>query len=230
MTTDGPVRVLLADDDKLMRAGLAAVLSTDDGVEVVGEAENGRDAVERVRRLHPDLVLMDIRMPDLDGIAATREVLAVSPNVKVVILTTFEQDEYIFGALNAGASGFLLKRTSPEDLLAAIRTVAAGDSLLSPSVTRTVIERMASQAGPEIGSSDLLDELTPREQQVLALLARGLSNAEIAGELVIEESTAKTHVRRILTKLRLRDRIQAVIYAYETGLTRPGPKAQSRGE
>ena len=219
-----PVRVLLVDDDHLMRAGLRAVLSTDASVEVVGEAGNGRAAVESARALRPDLVLMDVRMPDLDGIAATREVLATSPEVKVVILTTFEQDDYIFGALNAGASGFLLKRTAPEELLTAIHTVAAGDSLLSPSVTRTVIDRMTRQPTPEIGSGRLLDGLTPREREVLELIARGLSNGEIAAELVIEESTVKTHVKRILMKLRLRDRIQAVIFAYESGLTRPGPK------
>jgi DNA-binding NarL/FixJ family response regulator len=220
-----PVRVLLVDDDDLMRAGLKAVLSSDARVEVVGEAGSGRAAVEQVRALHPDLVLMDVRMPDLDGIAATREVTAASPDVKVVILTTFEQDDYIFGALNAGASGFLLKRSGPEELLAAIHTVAAGDSLLSPSVTRTVIDRMARQPTPEIGPSRLLDSLTPREREVLVLLARGLSNSEIAAELVIEESTVKTHVKRILMKLRLRDRIQAVVFAYESGIVQPGPKA-----
>jgi RNA polymerase sigma factor (sigma-70 family) len=222
--TDTPVRVLLVDDDDLMRAGLRAVLSSDASVEVIGEAGNGGAAVERARALRPDLVLMDVRMPGLDGIAATRDVLGTSPEVKVVILTTFEQDDYIFGALNAGASGFLLKRTRPEELLAAIHTVAAGDSLLSPSVTRTVIDRMARQPTPEMGSSRLLDELTPREREVLELVARGLSNGEIAAELVIEESTVKTHVKRILMKLRLRDRIQAVIFAYESGLTRPGSK------
>jgi DNA-binding NarL/FixJ family response regulator len=222
--SEAPVRVLLVDDDDLMRAGLRAVLSSDSRVEVVGEAGSGRVAVERVRTLRPDLVLMDVRMPDLDGIAATREVTSASPEVKVVILTTFEQDDYIFGALNAGASGFLLKRSGPEELLAAIQTVAAGDSLLSPSVTRTVIDRMARQPTPEIGPSRLLDELTPREHEVLVLLARGFSNSEIAAELVIEESTAKTHVKRILMKLRLRDRIQAVVFAYESGLVQPGPK------
>jgi DNA-binding NarL/FixJ family response regulator len=222
--TDLSVRVLLVDDDDLMRAGLRAVLSSDETVEVVGEAGNGRLAVEQVRALRPDLVLMDVRMPDLDGIAATRQVLAAAPDVKVVILTTFEQDDYIFGAINAGASGFLLKRTRPEELLAAIHTVAAGDSLLSPSVTRTVIDWLARQPTPEMAASDRLDELTPREREVLALLARGLSNSEIAAELVVEESTAKTHVKRILMKLRLRDRIQAVIYAYESGLIQPGPK------
>jgi DNA-binding NarL/FixJ family response regulator len=225
--TEAPVRVLLVDDDDLMRAGLKAVLSSDERVEVVGEAGSGRLAVECVRALRPDLVLMDVRMPDLDGIAATREVVSVSPDVKVVILTTFEQDDYIFGALNAGASGFLLKRSGPEELLAAIQTVAAGDSLLSPSVTRTVIDRMARQPTPEIGSSRLLDDLTPREREVLVLLARGLSNSEIAAELVIEESTVKTHVKRILMKLRLRDRIQAVVFAYESGLVQPGPKPAS---
>ena len=222
--SEAPVRVLLVDDDDLMRAGLRAVLSSDSRVEVVGEAGSGRVAVERVRTLRPDLVLMDVRMSDLDGIAATREVTSESPEVKVVILTTFEQDDYIFGALNAGASGFLLKRSGPEELLAAIQTVAAGDSLLSPSVTRTVIDRMARQPTPEIGPSRLLDELTPREHEVLVLLARGLSNSEIAAELVIEESTVKTHVKRILMKLRLRDRIQAVVFAYESGLVQPGPK------
>jgi DNA-binding NarL/FixJ family response regulator len=220
-----PVRVLLVDDDDLMRAGLRAVLSSDASIEVVGEAGAGRAAVERARVLRPDLVLMDVRMPDLDGIAATREVLAVSPDVRVVILTTFEQDDYIFGALNAGASGFLLKRTPPEELLAAIHTVAAGDSLLSPSVTRTVIDRMSRQPTPEIGSGRLLDGLTAREREVLELIARGLSNGEIASELVIEESTVKTHVKRIRMKLRLRDRVQAVIFAYESGLTKPGPKS-----
>jgi len=216
------VRVLLVDDDDLMRAGLRAVLSSDANVDVVGEAGDGRAAVESVRSLRPDLVLMDVRMPDLDGIAATREVLAASPDVKVVILTTFEQDDYIFGALNAGASGFLLKRTAPEELLAAIHTVAGGDSLLSPSVTRTVIDRMARQPSPEIGPSRLLEQLTPREREVLGHVARGLSNAEIAAELVIEESTVKTHVKRMLMKLGLRDRIQAVVLAYESGIIQPG--------
>ena len=164
---------------------------------------------------------MDVRMPGLDGIAATREVLAASPDAKVVILTTFEQDDYIFGALSAGASGFLLKRTSPEELIAAIHTVAAGDSLLSPSVTRTVIQRVAGSPRPTPRAEARLDELTPRERDVLELIARGLSNSEIAAALVIEESTVKTHVRHILRKLRLRDRVQAVIFGYESGLIRP---------
>jgi DNA-binding NarL/FixJ family response regulator len=216
-----PVRVLIVDDDDLMRAGLRAVLASDESVEVVGEAADGRAALETTRATRPDVVLMDVRMPDLDGIAATREVLGASPEVKVVILTTFEEDDYIFGALNAGASGFLLKRTRPEELIAGIRTVADGDSLLSPSVTRRVIDQMARQPTPA-ASSRQLSRLTPREREVLELVARGLSNGEIASAFVIEESTVKTHVKRILSKLGLRDRVQAVIFAYESGLTRPG--------
>jgi DNA-binding NarL/FixJ family response regulator len=222
--TSAAVRVVVVDDDDLMRAGLKAVLSSDAGIAVVGEARSGRAAVDRVHELQPDLVLMDVRMPDLDGIAATRRILGATPAVRVLILTTFEQDDYIFGAISAGASGFLLKRTRPEELLAAVHTVAAGDSLLSPSVTRIVIDRLARQPAPEAGSSERLDELTPREREVLDLLARGLSNHEISAALVIEESTVKTHVKRILTKLGLRDRIQTVIFAYESGLTRPGPR------
>jgi DNA-binding NarL/FixJ family response regulator len=218
------VRVLLVDDDDLMRAGLAAVLSSDETVDVVGEASDGRRALEQVRTLGPDVVLMDVRMPDLNGISATAEVVAASPEAKVVILTTFEQDDYIFGALNAGASGFLLKRTSPEELIAAIHSVAAGDSLLSPSVTRRVIERVAHQPAAELAPDRRLEDLTPREREVLEQVAHGLSNGEIAAQLFIEESTVKTHVKRILMKLRLRDRVQAVIFAYESGLIRPGPK------
>ena len=216
-----PVRVLLVDDDDLMRAGLTAVLSSDETIDVVGEAPDGRTAVDRAIELRPDVVLMDVRMPNVDGIEATREVLATSPAVKVAVLTTFEQDDYIFGALSAGASGFLLKRTRPEELIAAIHTVAAGDSLLSPSVTRTVIQRVVVQPAPDAGAEARLDELTARERDVLELIARGLSNGEIAATLVIEESTVKTHVRHILRKLRLRDRVQAVIFGYESGLIRP---------
>jgi len=221
------VRVLLVDDDDLMRAGLRAVLSSDERVAVVGEATDGRGAVDRVRTLRPNIVLMDVRMPNLDGISATREVLAASPEVKVVILTTFEQDDYIFGALSAGASGFLLKRTKPEELIAAIHTIAAGDSLLSPSVTRRVIEHMAEQPVADRSAGERLDELTPREREVLELIARGLSNSEIATAFFIEESTVKTHVKRILMKLSVRDRVQAVIFAYESGLARPGPKSDA---
>jgi DNA-binding NarL/FixJ family response regulator len=216
------VRVLLVDDDDLMRAGLRAVLSSDETVEVVGEATDGLHAVDRTARVNPDVVLMDVRMPRLDGISATREILAAAPAVKVLVLTTFEEDDYIFGSLSAGASGFLLKRTSPEELIAAIHTVAAGEALLSPSVTRRVVDRMASR--PEVAEprAERLEELTPRERDVLELVALGLSNNEIADQLVIEESTVKTHVKRILMKLDLRDRIHVVIFGYESGLIRPG--------
>jgi len=219
--SEAPVRVLIVDDDGLMRAGLRAVLSSDPSVAVVGEAADGSAAPDATRRLRPDVVLMDVRMPGVDGIRATRDVLDTSPEVRVVILTTFEEDDYIFGALGAGASGFLLKRTPPEDLIAAVHTIAAGDSLLAPSVTRRVIERMASHAPPHAPAADRLDALTPRERGVLELVARGLSNGEIARELVIEESTVKTHVKRILGKLGARDRVQAVIAAFEGGLARP---------
>jgi DNA-binding NarL/FixJ family response regulator len=214
-------RVLIADDDDLMRAGLAELLSSDPSIEIVGEAATGREAVERSRRLSPQVVLMDVRMPDLDGIAATDELTRTMPATKVLILTTFEQDDYVFGALRAGASGFLLKRTRPEALIAAVHTIASGDSLLSPSVTRLVIQRVAQQPTPDLANTSRLDELTPRERETLALVARGLSNREIAATLVVEESTIRTHVKRILMKLGLRDRIQIVIFAYETGLTQP---------
>jgi len=220
--TERPIRVLIVDDDNLMRAGLKGVLSTDDAIDIVGEAGDGREAIYRTRLLNPDVVLMDVRMPDLDGIAATRELLAASPEVRVVILTTFEQDDYIFGALSAGASGFLLKRTAPEDLVAAVHTIAAGDSLLSPSVTSRVISHMAQQPEPDASRMERLDELTQREREVLALMARGLSNGEIAAELVIEDSTVKTHVKRVLAKLGARDRVQAVVFAYECGLVSRG--------
>jgi DNA-binding NarL/FixJ family response regulator len=214
-------RVLIADDDDLMRAGLVELLSGDPSIEIVGEAATGREAVERSRRLDPQVVLMDVRMPDLDGIAATRELARTLPAAKVLILTTFEQDDYVFGALRAGASGFLLKRTRPEALIAAVHTIAAGDSLLSPSVTRRVIERVAQQPTPDLSDEARLNELTPREREILGLVARGLSNREIAATLTVEESTIRTHVKRILMKLQLRDRIQIVIFAYETGMNQP---------
>jgi DNA-binding NarL/FixJ family response regulator len=218
-------RVLIADDDDLMRAGLAELLSNDPTIEIVGQASTGREAVERTCRLAPEVVLMDVRMPDLDGIAATRELSRAAPAAKVLILTTFEQDDYVFGALRAGASGFLLKRTRPEELIAGVHTIAAGDSLLSPSVTRRVIDRMAQQPTPELGDQARLKQLTPREREVLELIARGLSNREIAEALVVEESTIRTHVKRVLMKLELRDRVQAVIFAYEAGVNRPrGPR------
>lgn len=216
------VRVMIVDDDDLMRAGLRSVLSSDERIEVVDEAPDGRRAIDRARHRRPDVVLMDVRMPEMDGISATRELLAAVPESRVLILTTFEQDDYVFGALKAGASGFVLKRTSPEDLIAAIHTVAVGEALLSPSVTRRVIDRMAAQPVIEAARDDRLEELTPREREVLELIAQGLSNREIAAALVVEETTVKTHVKRILMKLRLRDRVQAVILAYESGLVSPG--------
>jgi DNA-binding NarL/FixJ family response regulator len=218
-------RVLIADDDDLMRAGLVELLSGEPEIEIVGEASTGREAVERARRLDPDVVLMDVRMPDLDGIGATRELTRAAPRPRVLILTTFEHDDYVFGALRGGASGFLLKRARPEELIAAVHTTARGDSLLSPSVTRRVIDRMAQQPMPELADQAKLDELTQREREVLELVARGLSNREIATELVVEESTIRSHIKRILMKLGLRDRVQIVIFAYETGVNRPAPAA-----
>jgi DNA-binding NarL/FixJ family response regulator len=223
-------RVVIADDDDLMRAGLAELLTVDPVIEIVGQAATGRDAVHLARRVLPDVVLMDVRMPDLDGIAATRELVSTVPETKILILTTFEQDDYVFGAIRAGASGFLLKRTRPEELIAAIHTVADGDALLSPSVTRRVIDRMAQQPAPELAGQRGLGQLTQREREVLVLVARGLSNREIASQLVIEESTIRTHVKRILLKLGLRDRIQAVIFAYETGINRPSAATGAPGQ
>ena len=221
-------RVLIADDDDLMRAGLVELLSGEPEIEIVGEASTGRQAVERARRKGKKNEKMDVRMPDLDGIQATAELARAAPDTKVVILTTFEQDDYVFRALRAGASGFLLKRTRPEELIAAVRTVSAGDSLLSPSVTRLVIDRMAQQPLPELAAEAKLDELTRREREVLELIARGLSNREIATQLFVEESTVRTHVKRIQMKLELRDRVQIVIFAYETGVNQPAPAADRR--
>jgi DNA-binding NarL/FixJ family response regulator len=216
------VSVMVVDDDRLMREGLRAVLSSDTRIEVVAEAADGRAAVQRARHAGPDVVLMDVRMPELDGIHATAELLAVAPASRVIILTTFEDDAYILGALRAGASGFLLKRSAPEQLIAAIHTVAGGEALLSPAVTQRVIDRIARQplideiAGPRV------DELTPREREVLELIAQGLSNREIAAALTVEETTVKSHVKRVLMKLQLRDRVHAVIFAYESGVISPG--------
>jgi len=220
-------RVLIADDDDLMRAGLVELLSADPTIEIVGEAVTGREAIQHARRLAPDVVLMDVRMPDLDGIAATRELTRVAPTVRILILTTFEQDDYVSGGLRAGASGFPLKRTRPEELIAAVHAIAAGDSLLSPSVTRRVIDRMAQQPTPDLADQTKLDQLTAREREVLELIAHGLSNREIAAALVVEESTIRTHVKRILVKLQLHDRVQAVIYASENGLTQPASRANT---
>jgi DNA-binding NarL/FixJ family response regulator len=211
-----------------MRAGLVELLSSDPQIEVVGEASSGREAIKLASRLRPDLVLMDIRMPDLDGIAATSELAITSPESKILILTTFEDEDYIFDSLRAGASGFLLKRTRPEDLIAAVHTVAAGESLLSPSVTRLVIDRISQQPAPVLSDSGRLAELTAREREVLELIGRGLSNREIAAALTVEQSTVRTHIKRTLAKLGLRDRVQAVIFAYEAGLVRVGAPERAR--
>jgi DNA-binding NarL/FixJ family response regulator len=216
-------RVLIADDDDLMRAGLVELLTADPDIDIVGQAATGRQAIEQTCRLAPDVVLMDVRMPDLDGIAATEALSRTAPDARILILTTFEQDDYIFGAIRAGASGFLLKRSRPEDLIAAVHTIAAGDALLAPSITRRVIDRIAQQPTPQPAERAKLDGLTPREREVLDRIARGLSNREIAAELIVEESTIRTHVKRILMKLQLRDRIQAVIFAHQTGLNQPAP-------
>lgn len=220
------IRVLIVDDEDLMRAGLVELISSDPSISVVGQSASGREAVQAAARLQPDVVLMDVRMPDLDGIAATEELARSAAQSKVLILTTFEDDDYIFRSLRAGASGFLLKRTRPEDLIAAIHTIAGGESLLSPSVTRRVIYRMAQQPSPDLAGHDRIESLTSRERQVLQLMAKGLSNREIARSLFVEESTIRTHVKHVLMKLDLRDRVQAVIFAYETGLTRPGERGR----
>jgi DNA-binding NarL/FixJ family response regulator len=215
--------VLIADDQGLIRVGLRKILEAEPDVTVAGEAGDGEDAVAEARRLRPDLVLMDIRMPVLDGIEATRRIVATQPNTRVLILTTFGLDTYVYEALRAGASGFMLKDGPPEEIVAAVRIVASGEALLAPSITRAVIEEFARQQ-PAVPPDPpaAVSELTPREGEVLDLLARGLSNPEICRELVISEATAKTHVARILQKLDLRDRVQAVIYAYESGLVTPG--------
>ena len=216
------VRVVVADDQPMVRAGLRSLLDGEDGVVVVGEARDGEDAVSCVRRHQPDVVLMDIRMPVLDGLAATRRLVADGARTRVLVLTTFDLDEYVFDALHAGASGFLLKDATAEELLAAVRTIAAGDAVLAPAVTRRVIEAFGTLPVADPRLSDRLAALSPREVEVLRLLARGRSNAEIAGDLVVSEATAKTHVSNVLTKLGLRDRVQAVIFAYESGLLRTG--------
>jgi DNA-binding NarL/FixJ family response regulator len=215
------IRVLIADDQSLVRAGFRLVLENDAGIEVVGEASNGHQAVDSAARLRPDVVLMDIRMPELDGIAATRRITERHP-ARVLVLTTYDLDEYVYDALQAGASGFLLKDTPPTQLIEGIRAVAEGEALLAPTVTRRLIEEF-TRVGPTPRARPAeLDELTPRELDVLRLLARGMSNAEIAAALVLGDTTVKTHVTHVLGKLGLRDRVQAVVLAYESGLVTPG--------
>jgi DNA-binding NarL/FixJ family response regulator len=219
------IRVVVVDDQALVRTGFSMILSAEDGIEVVGEAADGRQAVETVRRLQPDVVLMDIRMPELDGVEATRLLAGpdVSDPAKVLMVTTFDLDDYVYAALRAGASGFLLKDTPPEDLVRAVQIVAAGDALIAPGVTRRLIEEFSRRAPTEPAPTpDTLAVLTDREVDVLRQLARGSSNAEIAAALYVGETTVKTHVGHILMKLGLRDRVQAVVLAYETGLVQPG--------
>jgi DNA-binding NarL/FixJ family response regulator len=218
-----PPRVLLADDQTLVRTGFRMILGAD-GIDVVAEATNGAEAVEAARRTRPDVVLMDIRMPEMDGLEATRRILT-APRAgapRVIILTTFDLDRYVYAALSAGASGFLLKDVTPEYLVAAVRTVRTGDALLAPAITRRLVQRFAQRGSDTVSLHRDLASLTPRELEVLGLLARGLSNAELANRLHLAETTVKTHVARILAKLGLRDRVQAVIVAYETGLVSVG--------
>jgi DNA-binding NarL/FixJ family response regulator len=214
--------VLIADDQGLVRAGFRKLLEAEQGLRVVAEAADGLEAVALARRIQPDVVLMDIRMPRLDGLEATRRLLDGPTRTRVVMLTTYDLDEYVFDALTAGASGFLLKDSPPEQLIAAIQVVAGGDALLAPSITRRLIEEFVRRPPPRSGPPSRLGGLTARELEVLKLLARGLSNAEIAAELVLGEATVKTHVGNLLTKLGLRDRVQAVVLAYESGLVHPG--------
>jgi DNA-binding NarL/FixJ family response regulator len=220
------IRTLIVDDQSMIRVGIRAILESQDDITVVGEAENGQLGVERCRGLRPDVVLMDVRMPVLDGLAATRALLepegAPAHTPRVLMLTTFDLDDYIYAALRAGASGFLLKDSEPEELIRAVRVVAGGDALLAPSITRRLIESFVEARPREPAGAAALNGLTDREREVLRLMARGLSNAEIAASLFIAEQTTKTHVSRILQKLGLRDRVQAVVFGYETGLVKPG--------
>ena len=221
--SDTPIRVVVVDDQALMRTGFRMILESA-GIEVAAEAENGREALDVVRRHRPDVVLMDIRMPELDGVAATEQLMAdPSVEARIVILTTFDLDEYVFAALQAGAAGFLLKDTPPEALIEAVRVIAAGDALLAPSITKRLIGEFAKHAGTGV-PADLpgFSELTERETEVLVAMARGMSNAEIAESLFVGETTVKTHVGRVLMKLGVRDRVQAVVAAYESGLVTPG--------
>jgi DNA-binding NarL/FixJ family response regulator len=217
------IAVVVADDQGMVRSGLRSLLEQASDIEVVGEAADGQEALSAVRRLRPDVALMDIRMPNLDGLAATRTLVGEATTSRILVLTTYDLDEYVFEALRAGASGFMLKDAPAEELVGAIRVLAAGEALLAPAVTRRVIEAFARLPVPSAVHASALAELTSREVDVLRLLARGLSNAEIARELVVSGATVKTHVSRVLVKLGLRDRIQAVIFAYESGLIAPAP-------
>jgi DNA-binding NarL/FixJ family response regulator len=215
------IRVLLVDDQELMRMGFRMVLGAQTDIDVVGEAGDGRRAVELASELRPDVVLMDVRMPVLDGVEATKQITGPGLS-KVLVMTTFDLDEYALSALRNGASGFLLKDTQPAELVSSLRAVASGDAVVSPSVTRRLLDRFLGAAGGELKDAAVLDALTDREREVLVLIAKGLSNGEIAGRLFLSEATVKTHVGRILAKLDVRDRVQAVVLAYETGLVRPG--------
>ncbi|MFE7169002.1 response regulator [Streptomyces sp. NPDC057616] len=220
--TSSPIRVLIADDQQMVRQGFGVLLNTKPDIDVVGQAVDGLDAVAQVAELAPDVVLMDIRMPELGGIEATRRITEATPHIKVLVLTTFDLDEYVYEALRAGASGFLLKDASADQLAEAVRVVAAGDALLAPGITRRLIAEFSRLDGrPRAPLKERVGDLTERETEVLALIAQGLSNAEIAERLVVAEQTVKTHVGRILVKLGLRDRTQAAVFAYESGLVRP---------
>jgi DNA-binding NarL/FixJ family response regulator len=221
------IRVIIADDQALVRGGFHSILAGQDDIEVVGETADGHETVELVERLQPDVVLMDIRMPGIDGLEATRRIVARGIATRVLVLTTFDVDDYVYEAMKAGASGFLLKTAPPRQLADAVRTVAAGDALLAPSITRRLVEQFVRRPPPGASVPPALEELTERERDVLRRLARALSNAEIAAELVVSEATVKSHVNRILTKLNLRDRAQAIVLAYETGLVEPGSSAVS---
>ncbi|MEU2281428.1 response regulator transcription factor [Streptomyces sp. NPDC013178] len=220
--TSGTIRVLIADDQQMVRQGFTVLLNAQPGIEVIGQAVDGLDAVGKVAELSPDVVLMDIRMPELGGIEATRRITVATPHIRVLVLTTFDLDEYVYEALRAGASGFLLKDASADQLAEAVRVVAAGDALLAPGITRKLIAEFSRLNGtPRAPSKERVGDLTERETEVLTLIAQGLSNAEIARHLVVAEQTVKTHVGRILVKLGLRDRTQAAVFAYESGLVRP---------
>jgi DNA-binding NarL/FixJ family response regulator len=222
VSTPAPLRVVIADDQALVRAGFRLILDADERIQVVGEAADGEQAIAAVRRFSPDVALMDVRMPIMDGLEATRRILSdAATTCRVIVLTTFDLDEYVYAALRAGASGFLLKDVSPEHLVSAVRMVAAGDALLAPSITRRLVERFVQQHADASPALEL-SSLTAREREVLMLMARGLSNAEIAQRLVVSEATVKTHVARVLAKLDVRDRVQAVVLAYENGLVTPG--------